>query len=370
MTFARQEIAPEGVEGVYHCVSRCVRMAFLCGAEPHTGRSFDHRQEWVQSRLQSLAAQFGVEVCAYVVRPDHFHVILRTRPDLAESWSDEETARRWLQISPKKMQESSPESTPDKDRIRRLIRNKRNLWELRQRLGSMSWFMRYLNEFIARRANQEDGCRGRFWEGRFKCQTLLDEPAILTCMAYVDLLSDREGRVDSPQNGEFTSIHERIRAHRARMKLEKALSGGAGEFNDGKRRKQLEEQAALDRWLCPIGNGGADSDRGLLPMGLDEYLDLVDCTGRLIEAERPGPIPEHLLPILAGLKVDPDHWVDTVSDFGELFWRVAGRNDSIRKAARRAGRRWLRGSPLVRWPLTPIRRSRCVRAQSCVGCGR
>lgn len=61
------------------------------------------------------------------------------------------------------------------------------LKEIRSRLGSLSWFMRALNEPIARWANEEDGCSGRFWEGRFKPQVLMEEQAVVAGMAYVDL---------------------------------------------------------------------------------------------------------------------------------------------------------------------------------------
>ena len=96
MTIARQEIAPEGVEGVYHCFSRCVRRAFLCGWDGYTGQSYEHRKEWVESRLKDLAEGFGIDVCAYAVMSNHLHVVLRTRPDLVAGWSDEEVVRRWL----------------------------------------------------------------------------------------------------------------------------------------------------------------------------------------------------------------------------------------------------------------------------------
>ena len=75
----RKEIVREDEVGIYHCVSRCVRRAFLCGEDPVSGRSFEHRKGWIRTRLEELAGIFGVEVCGYAVMGNHLHVILRIR---------------------------------------------------------------------------------------------------------------------------------------------------------------------------------------------------------------------------------------------------------------------------------------------------
>ncbi len=98
--YARREIVATDHIGVYHCIARCVRRAFLCGDDPATGKNYDHRKGWIRDRLQTLASAFAIEVCGYSVMSNHFHVVLRVRPDLAGAWSDDEIAARWLRFCP------------------------------------------------------------------------------------------------------------------------------------------------------------------------------------------------------------------------------------------------------------------------------
>ena len=163
MGYPRYTSIIPGQRGVHHCVSRCVRRAYLCGEDAVTGRSYTHRKQWLESRIVELAEVFAVAVHAYAVMSNHVHVVLEVEPGAALSWSDEETARRWLSLSCG----VNPAKEPGPGKVEALAAQAERLAELRSRLGSVSWFMRYLKEPIARRANREDGCTGRFWEGAF-----------------------------------------------------------------------------------------------------------------------------------------------------------------------------------------------------------
>ena len=344
MTTARQEIAPEGVVGVYHCISRCVRRAFLCGRDPYTGQSFEHRKQWVQDRLEQFSSAFAMDVFAFAVMSNHLHVVLRTRPDLAETWDDDEVARRWLLVFPKRQTKTGKPEKPSPGEVGALIRDKAFIKIIRQRLGSLSWFMRRLNETIARSANKEDGCKGRFWEGRFKCQVLLDETAMLTCMAYVDLNPIRAGEAASPEESRHTSVYARIKARQGRAQLD--LCHGKGGGKGKKNRPSLTRariDSLMDKWLFPLDAWSAEGAVAGPDIGLDKYLDLVDWTGRQLRKELTGRIPGDLEPILERLKIDGDNWVGAVKTYGSMFYLAAGRVESLRRAAGPANRNWFQG---------------------------
>ena len=135
---------------------------------------------------------------------------------------------------------------------------------------------------------------------------------MLACMAYVDLNPIRSGLADTPEESEYTSVKERI--------------------------EERHDPSAAPSWLCPIGDENPDGRGGILSMSRDEYLSLIDWTGRQIRSDKPGAIPDHLAPILERLAVNPSRWVGTVHHYGSLFHRVAGRMESITNAARRAGK--------------------------------
>jgi hypothetical protein len=371
MALPRSKYVQEGHEGVYHCFSRCVRRAFLCGFDAQTGQDFSHRKAWIVDRLRHLAAIFAVEVCAYAILWNHYHSILRTRPDIVAIWSDREVAIRWLTLFPKHRSKEVAATPPTEEEISALTSCPERIAELRKRLCSLSWFMGRLNEFIARAANKEDMVKGRFWESRFKCQALLDDAAIAACMVYVDLNPIRAGLAATPEESDFTSIQERIRAWQEETmtatsvptKAEPDLISGslqrdmlmpeeAGEISNpisqsaSATSNSLDEAAFSTCWLCPISS--ERQRRGILQMTTTEYFDLVDKSGRLIRSDKHVAINANLAPILLRIGANSEAWRETISRFGSKFCLAAGLLPNLRNFADQLGRRWLKGVTMAR----------------------
>lgn len=395
MATARRLLVDASHSGVYHCISRCVRRAFLCGRDDFSGRDYEHRRGWIRDRLRELAGLYALEVHAYAVMSNHLHVVLRTLPGRVAGWSDAEVARRWLRIFPGQTGTRVAGKPPlsEEVAVAILCRDREKLALCRERLADLSWFMRSLNEPVARRANREDDCSGRFWEGRFKCQRLDDAGAVLACMAYIDLNPVRAGMAQTPEDSEFTSAQDRAVALRARRQLERVPHGPT--------REPTVEQAALltrarletrrDRWLARIGplpesataappdpTSGIPGDLAVpaMPLGSpalaaaeplpatattspvaaatepppllphlspERYLELLDWTGRQIRSGQRGHIDAQLRPVLERLELDVAAWVDNVERYGSLFRRLAGKLNRLGDVARASGRAWLHG---------------------------
>jgi REP element-mobilizing transposase RayT len=350
---------------VFHCTSRCVRRAFLCGWDPASGRDFEHRRLWIDERISELALYFGISVISSSVMSNHFHIVLRTEPQWVASLSDAEVARRWLCVFPGPGGRRG--HPPEAQAIEDLCLDTKKLALCRSRLSDISWFMRSLNEPIARRANAEDECTGRFWEGRFKCRRLDGDAAILACMMYVDLNPVRAGMATTPESSDFTSGQDRIIANQARRKLAQAPDNPTPAQQIA--IEQAKKDAQRDQWLVPFAS--PESEKGLenadhadprretngsyaflgtnsapsflSHMTLESYLELLDWTGRQIHAKKRGVIPAHLRPILERLNLQVDAWVDNVENYDSLFRRLAATLGRLRELAGSLGRSWLHG---------------------------
>ena len=248
----------------YHCIGRYVRRAFWCGFDRHTGRSFEHRRGWIIERLAELSSIFAIDVAGYALMSNHYHLVLKINADMAEAWSDREVVSRWCRLFAghalvQRYRAGESMSPAELEQISVFVET------YRTRLADLSWFMRCLNEFIARMANAEDGCTGRFWEGRFMSQALLDEAVLIACMAYVDLHSIRAGMTDTPETSEYTSVQQRIQAV-----IGTSIENGPIE-QSSLPKKNVERPRPN---LIPFGGRMDQDDK--LPCGLNDYLELVD----------------------------------------------------------------------------------------------
>ena len=287
----------------YHCISRCVRRAFLCGEDKQSGQSFEHRRGWVEDRLLTLAKVFAIDVCAFTIMHNHSHIILYVDENTAKLWTVEEVLHHWHQLFKgtlftQQFMRGENLSTA----ILNCVYETAEIY--RKRLMDISWFMRALNEPIARQANFEDNCTGRFWEGRFKIQALLNEAALAACLAYVDLNPIRANIAETPETSAHTSVL--LRAESAK---------------EGKQPFEL---------LPFVGNPRKHMPKGL-PFVLEDYLQLVDLTGRCIRQDKRGFIDDALPCILTRLNITPDNWLKLTTEFEHFFKGAVGSPDSMSK---------------------------------------
>ena len=280
----------------YHICSRTVRKAFLCGVDKETGVSYEHRRLWIEKRILRLSQVFSIDICAYAVMHNHLHLVLHVDSDRVKSWSTSEVLQRWHQLFKGTLLTQQYENKQTLDKFHQaIVESSADIY--RQRLINISWFMRSLNEPIARQANREDQCTGHFWEGRFKSQALLDEGALLSCMAYVDLNPVRAGIDKTPEKSSFTSIKLRIKA---------AIKGT---------QPQL---------LFPFVGNERQVKLSGVSFNLKDYLTLVDETSRQLGHDKHGVIHLKTTSILARLHISHDSWLKLTSGFESIFTGSVG----------------------------------------------
>ena len=280
----------------YHCCSRVVRRAFLCGDDKYTGKNYDHRRGWVEAQILKLTEVFAIDVAAYAVMSNHLHLVLYIDIETANTWSDREVAEQWHKcFNGTPLTQKFVKGEVIDDYL--VAQLKYSIATYRSRLCDISWFMRCLNEPIARQANLEDNCTGHFWEGRFKSQALLDEAAVLACMTYVELNPIRAKIADTPEASDYTSLQLRVKA---------ALNG--------------EQPASL---LPFIGSERKQQPKGIA-FSLKDYLEIIDETGRIIRDDMRGSISVNAEQVLHRLNIPAASWLKITTEFGQLFHGPVG----------------------------------------------
>ena len=330
MTRAReQQICCEDTP-YYHCISRVVRKAYLCGFDRSTQQDYEHRRQWVIDRLAEIDAVFCIDICAYAIMSNHYHLVLYVNQADVSALTDLEVIERWRQLynGPDVIQRYLKGETLSKEHDGWIAEIAEIAKEWRERLADISWYMRCLNEFIARKANFEDKCKGRFWEGRFKSQALLDEQALLTCMAYVELNPIRAKMAETPETSGYTSIKQRIDEEtKVNAKAKRLVN------KDKKPRITLKTFLAKGDYL-----------KDQLPYGYNEYLYLVDWSGRVIREDKHGAINDQLPTILLRLGIDEEYWCKAMQPkANHQFSRALGCKHRLQAYAEKLGLGWIKG---------------------------
>ncbi len=344
MPQARKRLVSTEVTPFYHLISRCVRRHFLCGVDPLTGKDYSERKQQIKDRLALLAEVFAIDVCAYSILSNHYHLIAHIDEQAALEWSPLEVAQRWTRLF------TGPALVRAFVAGQALTETQRNvvdrhILEYRKRLCSLSWFMKCLNEPIARKANQEDHVTGHFWQARFSSQALLDEAAVLTAMAYVDLNPIRAGIAQTPETSDFTSIQQRIAAWKERQ-------ASAENTEKPPAAEKLETPPAADDRtsleasivkLLGFSSDGAESSHNALPCTSADYLELVDWSGRVLVEDKRGFIPDQLPPILQRLNMRPEQYLAYIRKPRYGFANALGALDKIKACAEHFQKAFLKG---------------------------
>ena len=356
---ARVEVFAADEVAIVHVMNRTVRRCFLLGDDAFSGKNFDHRKVWLDEQLIHQARHFGIDLLCQAILSNHFHLILRSRPDVVKEWSDVEIARRWLMLCPQRRDEKRQPMEPTESEINSIVNNKEKLSTVRIRLSDISWWMRLLSQNIAQRANREDSEVGKFFQARYRAVRLLDETAILACAAYVDLNPIRAALADTIERSDFTSAQKRAAG------LGREFSVGTVEFSvdadtsdDDAGDVQVSDRPVVElvdesrvgdtsynggRHLAPVElRGGSStigpcrnrqgarcSNKGFLPMSTADYLSLLDWTARQTRSGKRGATPKQFAPLFDRLGISAEIWCRLVKDFGKLFSVVAGQPQRI-----------------------------------------
>ena len=343
MPMPRSQLVSLDATPHYHVVSRCVRRQFLCGVDLQTGRDFTHRRDWIRSRIFELADVFAIDVCAYAVMSNHCHLVLSVDQERALGWDDREVARRWMKLFGGTALVRSFAAGEQLSEAQ-LAAAALKVDEYRKRLFDISWFMRCLNEPIARMANTEDNASGRFWEGRFKSQALLDEAALIAAMAYVDLNPIRAGMAQTPEESDYTAIQQRIMEQDPKV---------ADRHTDAFEKLPEDLQTAIGK-LMPFADQKADNPERAIPYEIQDYLELVDWSGRAVIEGKRGSIPENLPPILERLKIDPASYVKFINRTEKSrFGNFIGPIEALRNLAEQFGKSFLKGQTAAAQMFSP-----------------
>ena len=338
MTTARNRLVDPAITRWYHCISRCVRRASLLGDE-YGG--LVNRKAWLQNRIEELSKIFAIAVAGFSILDNHLHLLARLDPELAKGWSNEDVARRWALLHPPRDRKRKVMSDTQ-EWIAKKAADEKWVAKTRERLASLSWYMKELKEPLARIANSQDDCDGAFFAARFKSIAILDLVALLQVCAYIDLNPLAAGITSLPEKSPYTSITQRVEhvwPKMTRAEFDAVLRGVVMEHSP-------TSEAEQDHWLCPLEDRqalGATRPGMIAGLTLPKYLLLLDHTARLFRDGK-ATLDAAVAPIFERLGTTAESWQQQLTQLKAKFScrKVTGRvlastQAVLSEAARRLG---------------------------------
>jgi REP element-mobilizing transposase RayT len=307
MATARRKIVTPDIPSAYFITCRCNYAAELFG------ETTPYRKGWVEDEIFRLINIMAIDLFAHSVLSNHYHILIKIRPDIVKRWSAEEVAKRYFALCPssrkkrpKGVKKSDP---PTQKEINWFVFASGKLKRARKRLSCVSFFMQRLNHRISCLVHADEGVKGRLWESRFHSRRVVDAVSFLRMMIYIDINLLRAGMVRKLEDSRHTSI---------RYRIEKFLNRCPPEH---------ETRAALLANLQGVSMG--------------DYLKLVDVSARRITPHKYS-VPESEPSIEDRLGISGEQWERfVVADSLQFRGTVIGTEESMAAEAKRRGLKWI-----------------------------
>lgn len=376
----RSEVFRPDEQAIVHTMNRCVRKCFLLGKDRKSGKNFGYRRDMFERELRKNASGFAIDLLSYAIMDNHFHFILRSRPDVVKAWSNSQVVEQWHKLCPLfRDANRKPKAKPDADEVAKIAADLEQVATWRSRLSDISWFMKLVSQKMAKWCNAEDGINGHFWQGRFKAVRLLDEKALLACSMYVELNRIEAELAGSLEESDYTSVQRRIQAFVIRTSMRGMIADqfahnqskpsivnsvvlgdedepttipeavATAQANQATQADQADNSSLaalqelpdallspiqIDEQHDPIGphlsqSESRCSDKGFLPMSQEKYIELLRWTADQIRHKPSGKKLDDCPSTLVDLELEPEVWCKLATEFTDLFYAVAGMPESV-----------------------------------------
>ena len=220
-----------GQKAVYHVMSRTALDGFPLK---------EIEKDFLLGLIKRFSALYFTEILGFCLMGNHFHLLVKMVPE--DRFTDEEIQKRF--------------ETFYGDR-REFVEGQIPYW--REKLSSLSEFMREIKVGFARYYNRRHNRRGYFWGDRFKSVIVEKGETLINCLAYIDLNPLRAGIVDRPEKYRWNSLGYLVQTNNQDdflsidfgleeinpLSADKCLNGGKERIR--RYRRYVYEAGAIDR---------------------------------------------------------------------------------------------------------------------------